>query len=338
MKPSPPPRWVRRILVTPLALVLLTAVAALTAVLWSLVSVVPRAGRRRRRVAGLLRFAAELSCREVLVVLAMVALTPGRRWIRGWHRIHYRLVLWWLDGPYAVARQELGLRVTTVGELWPQGPLIALCRHAGLGDSLLLVRTLLAAGRRPRIVIQGALQWDPAIDIAGNRLPVVFVPVRPARRRHALPAVEDLARDLEPDEVVVIFPEGGNYSPQRHRSAVSHLVRAGRMRHARQAARLRHLLPPRAAGTHALLRAAPDAPVLLVGHAGLDHLTGLRELWRAVPLGQPVAFRTWEISREQVPVEEHRQTDWLFERWAELDHWVAGVPIHTQSQPKEMSA
>ena len=56
-----------------------------------------------------------------------------------------------------------------------------LSRHAGPGDSFLLVHQLLSVyGRRPRVVMKAALQFDPSLDVLGNRLPNVFV-------RHAGP-------------------------------------------------------------------------------------------------------------------------------------------------------
>ena len=55
-------------------------------------------------------------------------------------------------------------------------PLLVLSRHAGPGDSFLLVHELLSwAGRRPRVVLKDTLQWDPMIDVLLNRLPMTFL-------------------------------------------------------------------------------------------------------------------------------------------------------------------
>jgi len=51
-----------------------------------------------------------------------------------------------------------------------------LSRHAGPGDSFLLIHQLLSVyGRRPRVVMKAALQFDPSLDVLGNRLPNVFI-------------------------------------------------------------------------------------------------------------------------------------------------------------------
>ena len=49
-------------------------------------------------------------------------------------------------------------------------------RHAGPGDSFLLVHQLLSVyGRRPRVVMKATLQLDPSLDVMANRLPNVFI-------------------------------------------------------------------------------------------------------------------------------------------------------------------
>ena len=63
--------------------------------------------------------------------------------------------------------------------------MVVLSRHAGPGDSFLLVHTLMDRDhlRRPRIVLKDVLQLDPLIDVYLNRLPNHFVHGRSGRRR-----------------------------------------------------------------------------------------------------------------------------------------------------------
>ena len=64
-------------------------------------------------------------------------------------------------------------------------PVIVLSRHAGPGDSFLLVHQLLSVyGRRPRVVMTATLQFDPSLDVMGNRLPNVFIHGRQSGREH----------------------------------------------------------------------------------------------------------------------------------------------------------
>src|SRR5579859_7373938 len=97
---------------------------------------------------------------------------------------HYAVVRRFLDALYRGAERTYGLRVCveepslTGEELVARAtrPVIVLSRHAGPGDSLLLVHQLLSVyGRRPRVVMKATMQFDPSLDVLGNRLPNVFV-------------------------------------------------------------------------------------------------------------------------------------------------------------------
>jgi hypothetical protein len=91
---------------------------------------------------------------------------------------------WFLDLMYRGAERTYGLRTEvdepelTASEAAARiaRPVIVLSRHAGPGDSFLLVHQLLSVyQRRPRVVMKASLQLDPSVDIVGNRLPNVFI-------------------------------------------------------------------------------------------------------------------------------------------------------------------
>ena len=90
-----------------------------------------------------------------------------------------------------------------------------LSRHAGPGDSFLLVQQLLSVyGRRPRVVMKASLQLDPIVDVLGNRLPNVFVQHRASGEKIFTEQIERLARGLGDDGALVIFPEGAQLDAQ----------------------------------------------------------------------------------------------------------------------------
>ena len=67
-------------------------------------------------------------------------------------------------------------------------PLIVLSRHAGPGDSLLLIHYLLSVcERRPRVVMKATLQLDPSMDILANRVPNAFLHRRQDLGHHGRP-------------------------------------------------------------------------------------------------------------------------------------------------------
>ena len=62
-----------------------------------------------------------------------------------WQDAHYRLLGWVLDRVYRTARRTFRLRVVGSGDGRPirrDRPQLVLCRHAGPGDSVLLIREL----------------------------------------------------------------------------------------------------------------------------------------------------------------------------------------------------
>src|SRR6202042_1098310 len=119
-----------------------------------------------------------------------------------------------------------GLRVTVTGptEAPANRPLIVLSRHAGPGDSLLLVHHLLTScERRPRVVMKATLQLDPSLDIVANRVPNAFLRRRRPEAqgtagsggRHPsehIRQIRRLASGLGGRDALLLFPEGGNWT------------------------------------------------------------------------------------------------------------------------------
>ncbi|WP_131740659.1 1-acyl-sn-glycerol-3-phosphate acyltransferase [Actinomadura roseirufa] len=306
-----PPPIIRRALCTPLlfALTLLALVLLPPSLL----------GGPRTRVARFVRFAATWGTLECAAVLAC-----GRLWLRRAPADrYYGVVRRYVAGLDRAARRDLGLRIEVEGR-WDGargGPLIVLSRHAGPGDALLLVHHLLTGyGRRPRVVMKAALQLDPCVDLAGNRLPNAFV--TPGQ---GTAPVERLATGLGRRDALVIFPEGGNFTPGRRHRAIRRLTRQNRRREAARAARMTHLMPPRPGGVLAALAAAPAADVVFVAHAGLQDMITVADIWRRVPLTTPVRVRWWRVSAADVPRVPADQVDWLYTHWERADAWIAAL-------------
>ncbi|MFF4240102.1 1-acyl-sn-glycerol-3-phosphate acyltransferase [Actinomadura geliboluensis] len=317
-----PPLPVRRLLLTPLLFALTLLVVVLFPVVFAVTSLI---GRDRRRARRLLWFALAWGTRESAAVLEC-----GLLWLRRRTRDdrHYDVIRRYVAGLYGTARRHLGLRVEiTGGGAEPPGdrPLIVLSRHAGPGDALLLVHHLLTDyRRRPRVVMKAQLQLDPCIDIAANRMPNVFVTPGGG-------AVEDIGRlaaGLGPRDALLIFPEGGNFSPARRRRAIRRLARLRRTDEAVRAAAMRNLMPPRPGGVLAALDAAPDADVVFVAHTGLDDMAAVGDIWRRIPLTAPVHARWWRIPAEDVPDGRDARVDWLYREWERADAWIGENRAH----------
>jgi 1-acyl-sn-glycerol-3-phosphate acyltransferase len=329
----PPPVLVRRAVLDPLwppAAVVLAAlllvVAAAGAVTW------PVTGRGRISRLALLAALYVLLNAGLLVACAALWLrhpVPGRRDGERWQDSHAGVLRWLLAMLRAAAGPLLGFEVTLHE---PSGaaqlrevPLLILARHAGPGDSFTLADLLLSRyRRRPRIVLKEILQWDPGLDVVLNRMSACFLPARPAAGADLAGQLAALARTLTGSDAMLIFPEGGNWTPLRYSHAVARLRRQHALRQAAAAAaRHPNVLPPRPAGVLACLAARPDLDVVVVAHTGLDDLVSPAQVWRALPLtGRPMAIRWWHQPAEGMPADPAGQLTWLQRQWAMVDAWI----------------
>jgi 1-acyl-sn-glycerol-3-phosphate acyltransferase len=204
-----------------------------------------------------------------------------------------------------LAKKWAGFEVVLDGRMHfgaDSAPLVAFARHAGPGDSLALAWLLgHTAGRMPKIVLAEALRWDPTVDALLTRMRSYFVPSRTGAGDDRVAGVRELARGLKHDDVLLLFPEGQNFSPDRRRRLIDRMRAAGQELRARRAISLWNTLPPKARGVIAVLDERPDADVMIVGHAGFGQLSTPGEIWRAIPFtDRPFLVRTHTYAAAQV--------------------------------------
>ncbi len=324
-----PPRWIRRVVLAP-TMVLLTVVVLTTLPVWLVL-----AGALSPFLPGRLRALRVLWVVVVALVLESVALVAMLGlWLAAgfglaicappFQYLHYQLVGWYLRVLYREAARVLRLRVDVEGpdpDDYLDRPLLVFCRHAGPGDSFLLVHALVNwYAREPRIVLSETLQWDPALDVVLNRLPNRFLSGGGGEQMQR--RIGELATALDHNDAFVIFPEGGNFTERRRLAGIARLRARGLEEMARRSEAMRHVLPPRPGGVAAALAAATDADVVWVAHAGLDHLYTVADIWRELPLDGTVRMRWWRVPAAEVPRGEDAQVDWLYHWWAQIDNWV----------------
>jgi 1-acyl-sn-glycerol-3-phosphate acyltransferase len=253
-----------------------------------------------------------------VVALGAVGLLPGRRALKA----TYHLQEVWASWNLAAARLlfQLSFVVEDDQEVLP-GPIILLARHASLIDSLLPAAFVTKEhGVRLRYVLKRELLIDPALDIAGNRLPNVFVDRESEDSAREREAVRNLVRDLGSDEGVLIFPEGTRYSESKRVRYVRRLSsREGRV--GELAGRLNRVLPPRPGGTLALLEST-SADVVVLAHRGLEGFATIRDMLRGDLVGRTVKTAFWRIPRASIPAGRAERVEWLFELWTGVDEWV----------------
>ncbi|WP_327090396.1 1-acyl-sn-glycerol-3-phosphate acyltransferase [Nonomuraea sp. NBC_01738] len=331
-----PPRILRRLVLAPMVLVV-TVFVVVTLPLWLLVVTLAslRLPPPQRRGTRLVWFGVAwlvLECGALLACLGLwVASGFGGRLRRDQYEArHYALIRWFLSKVYGVAERvfrltvEINEPVPTTGELAARltRPVIVLARHAGPGDSFLLVYHLLALYRRkPRIVMKAALQYDPSLDVLINRLPNAFVPRRVAESG-VIDEITRLAATMDDDDALVIFPEGGNFTPRRRLLAIRRLEQKGLAREASRARGMDHLLPPRPGGAIAAIEACPSADVIFVAHTGLDDLITISDVWRRLPVAARITAQWWRVPAAEIPREHEARVRWLYDQWESIDAWI----------------
>ena len=321
----------RRVVLAPLV-ILLTIVLLTAMPLWLLIAVL-----LSPLVPGRLRPLRLMSIAMLHLVLESILLVElFGLWIASgfgafirrpfFERIHYDLVQTYLVVFFREARRVLRLKIVTEGpapDAHPGEPLLVCCRHAGPGDSFTLMYALMHwYGREPRVVLRDTLQWDPAIDVILNRLPSRFVSPKGSPGSSLEEQVGALARNLDHNDAFVIFPEGGNFTPERRQRAIDKLRRLGLEAMAARAERMENVLAPRPGGLLAALDAAPEADVVLVAHTGLDHMLTIADVWREIPMDKQIIMRWWRVPREEIPAGREERIDWLFSWWERIDRWI----------------
>lgn len=339
-----PPKPVRRLLFGPAVVVLavvMVTTAPLVLLLVGVAALIPRIGRITRVVA----FIAFYIVWEAIALVCLFGL-----WIasgfgyairsESFRNGHYRLAGWLLRIIERQLRWSMRLRIIVGDETEEatisDAPVILASRHAGPGDSLVLVHLLLNHyHRRPRIILKDTLQWDPMIDVMLNRLEMVFItptPFYPSRSAPRGPRpierISKMAEKMGPRDALVLFPEGGNFTLGRRAARIQQLRdRGGADSLALRAAAMPNVMAPRPGGVFAAADACPEAGILFVGHTGLEKLSSVRALWRALPVRKTIALKSWYVASEDIPEEWTSRVSFLYDAWATLDDWVGETDV-----------
>lgn len=243
-------------------------------------------------------------------------------------RAHYELLRWFVHGLSGSARALLDIDVAAPEESAPaaarlagDGPLLCFSRHAGPGDTVLITDLLMCQyDRLPSVVFKDALTLDPCVDLLGHRLPHAVLDRSDAdecRER-----IEAASARLGPRGALLLFPEGGNFTPDRRRRSIATLWRKGRRGEARAGERMSHVMPPHPAGALAALAGSPGSDVIFTAHTGLGLAAFPAELWRDPPIGRTLRSRMWLVPAADRPDDPDGQERWLYEWWERIDGWL----------------
>ncbi len=246
----------------------------------------------------------------------------GRRRTENWVAHSYRLEFWRARMNLFILHHVAGITFRSENpEALQPGCAIVVGRHASHIDAVAPLYALDQAGQLPRYTLKHDLQWLPSMDILGNRTRNVWIDRGHQTGSATFAAIEALAADLDETSSAIIFPEGTFFTAARRDRAVARLCQA-RPDLAEKASRLRYLLPPKPAGTLALMRGAPDADLVIMANVGVEKSETLQLLLASITEKRTLRIKSTRYCRLDVPTDQSELTEWLLDRWLEMDEWI----------------
>lgn len=240
----------------------------------------------------------------------------------GWMAANYRLEFWWCRSHMRNLRLFAGVRINLIDDEPLRGHRsIVISRHSSHIDAIVPLTVLEVADRTPCYTLKQDLQWAPAMDLVGHRTRNVWIDRTPRPGSPMIAEIEQLAADMPADGSAVIFPEGTFRTQARHDRAIERL-RGTRPDLADRANRLRYVLPPRPAGTLALLRGAPDADIVILANVGTEGRSEIADIIATIDEPHPITVLATRYARADVPEADDEFTEWLVDRWLEMDDWI----------------
>lgn len=255
------------------------------------------------------------------------------------------LLLSWLTLPL-VGKQGLAEQTLAIQRFWAAGvwrgaeiafrasyevsgadsllpmPAVILPRHSSLADTMLAQLVIQKPYNIPlRYVLKQELLWEPCLDIAGNRLPNIFVKRNSGRVERELEQVAAGVAGMPRDEGILLYPEGTRFS-QTRADKIQQKLR-GEIDPNGPVATLKNLLPAKQAGLFTILDTVPDLDVVFMAHIGFDSFRNLGDLTNGTALDTVCKIHCWRVSSADIPSDEASRAVWLAAEWKKLDDVVS---------------
>ena len=312
----------RRLVTIPGCLLLTVLVSLLLPVLLTIAWLIGRLPACRGAVTMLGLAVGYLWC-ETIGILAAAAIWLRYRERKVFLEANYRLQCWWAQTLKNLAARLFNLEFETSGlEALAGTGVLMLPRHASIADTLIpMVFYAIPERVRLRYVLKRELLLDPCLDIVGNRLPNCFVERDGQDSERAAAGIAALVEGMEPDEGLLLYPEGTRFSAARARSLRTRWQTDPKR--LAQLDRWTHVLPPRTGGFLAALDANPGRDLVFCAHTGFEGSSHFRTLINGAWSGTRVRIHFWRIPFEAIPGDREARVSLLFEQWDRMDRWVS---------------
>lgn len=324
-----PPRWIRRLVITPVVFVvalILTVASPLIHLVAAILDLV--FDRRRMRLSRLVGIALAFCVAEVFGLFALFTVWVGSGFglfmdRPFWVKANNILAGQYMELVTRAINFFVGFDLSLTFDTLPRGAQLLFARHVGPGDALRLMKIVFRdMDRHCHAVGAAKLQWDPFLDIAGERLGFHYLNQDPADTASELNHIKLLTAAMGDGETLILCPEGGNFTPNRRERRINLERSRGRQHRAELAESLKHTLLPKTGGVMAAIEGAPQATVIFLGHAGLDDIHSFGALWRLMPLNRTVVAHGWAVSLADLPPDRVGRSQWLLDHWRRVDDWI----------------
>lgn len=200
-------------------------------------------------------------------------------------------------------------------------PAIVFPRHTSIAETVLpLVYYAIPHKLDLRYVMKQELLWDPCLDVAGNRIPNLFIDRHGPDSEHAARLIAELTSTLGVREGLVFFPEGTRFTPQKRQR----LLQSGKGI-SEMAERYHDLLPPRLGGTLSILQTNPGKDLLFLAHTGFERSSQVVNLLNGSWINNRAQLRFWRVPYSEIPTDVPGQTRFIEQQWQRMQAEVAAL-------------
>ncbi|HRI65673.1 MAG TPA: 1-acyl-sn-glycerol-3-phosphate acyltransferase [Polyangium sp.] len=334
-KPEPAPLteslgaiWARRALTIPGTFLLTALVVGLAPVIVPIFAAIDIIHRQDfRRVRFYASIVVLIGLHPIgLVMLFDAFIRGGRLWGAPKEReirLTAKAEAWWANAMVQCAIYIYRMRMVVEGtEDIAGGRVLIFMRHTSILDTMLPLSVIgHPLAKHVRYVMKREVLWNPCVDVVGHRIPTAFVRRGGTRDSSDIEQVMWIAEKLGPEGVVIIYPEGTRFTPEKQAKRLADIAKNS-PELLERARTLQNVLPPHLGGSLALLSRKTDHDVAFCAHVGIEGAGKMSDWIGGALLDRTIRIRFFRVPSASVPQSDADRIDWLYQHWQEVDAWI----------------
>jgi 1-acyl-sn-glycerol-3-phosphate acyltransferase len=255
-----------------------------------------------------------------LIYLKKILVRPSET---EWWRWNRQLQDLWTRFLYHSAKSIFSLQFEVENDRSFQNPpFVLFVRHTSIVDTLFPAIFVSIPSRVPlRYILKAELLWDPCLDIVGRRIPNCFVSRGRSETDEGITKISTMAKDLPPNEGIIIFPEGTRATPKKRAALLSQAEQTKNTALYETIQTLKHILPLRRSGVMALLENT-SCDLVYCAHTGFEGISTLAHIWDGSFVGRHIHVKIWRQVRATLPEDLEAQWASVQTSWEEVDAFV----------------